>query len=600
MPATLNPKITDAGKAAAINATANGLQLAITHIALGTGKFSHQTSGAAMTAMVGRKEAVTIGGGVVSGVGGFRVNVRFTSWTGTPNPYDASELGFFAGDPAAGGVLFAIHSHPSDVLVQRNSLDYVASFNLQLTDVPAGSITVTIDPNASAALAMLSLHENASNPHTGYVRKIGDTSTGPQLGVTAAQHSDSKAFATTEFANRIGVNYPSIGGVGAATSSLQLVSGDIGRWIDLQTNAGSVTLPAASACRVGSTFSFRCNVANATIVAAGGDTLQSMGGTVSAYPVSLGETVTVSRNGATDWYIVSTGFRMPAGIVSYFAGNTAPPGWLKMNGVTLARAAYPALWAYAQANGAVSDADWNAGYSGRFSTGVAGNDFRIPDTRGVFLRALDDGRGLDAGRSFGTYQDHANRSHAHAMSDPGHAHSIYDPGHAHAVSDAGHSHSAWTDGQGNHSHAIFDPGHTHSAATTVNGAHSHGVSDPGHVHAGTVLSSLVGSLGSVEEGKGAPDWQVRDIGASGTGIAIVENGAHQHTFSTSADPSNLGIREGGLHGHNVGVGLSAASVGIFGAGTNIGINGGTTGITAQAEGTEARPRNIAWALFIKY
>lgn len=168
MPTIINPLITDAGLTAAINASAASLQLAITHIALGSGQY---TPAVGQTALTNRKEKITVAGGFVSGTGGFRVNAVFPAWAGVPNPYNATEIGFYAGDPDSDGVLFAVYSHPSNVIVQRNALDYVAQFGLQLSRVPAGSVTVTIDPGASQALALLSTHEAATDPHAPYASR---------------------------------------------------------------------------------------------------------------------------------------------------------------------------------------------------------------------------------------------------------------------------------------------------------------------------------------------------------------------------------------------------------------------------------------------
>jgi hypothetical protein len=170
MQAIINPLITDVGLAAAIAANGSGLQLAITHLALGTGKY---TPVAGATALTARKEKVTIAGGFVSATGGFRINALFPAWAGTPNPYTATEIGFYAGDPDAGGILFAVYSHLTDTLVVRNSLDYIASFGLQLSRVPAGSITITLDPSGAQALALVSAHEAATNPHPQYLMPAG-------------------------------------------------------------------------------------------------------------------------------------------------------------------------------------------------------------------------------------------------------------------------------------------------------------------------------------------------------------------------------------------------------------------------------------------
>jgi hypothetical protein len=44
---------------------------------------------------------------------------------------------------------------------------------------------------------------------------------------------------------------------------------------------------------------------------------------------------------------------------------------------------------------------------------------RTPDLRGVFLRGLDDGRGLDPGRALGTFQEYEIQAHRHAVSTAG-------------------------------------------------------------------------------------------------------------------------------------------------------------------------------------
>jgi len=384
--------ITDAGLAAAINASKNQLQLAITHVSLGTGKYDAQATGAGMTAMALRRETVAIGGGIVSGTGAFKMTCRFLSWKGAP--YDASELGFWAGDPAAGGVLFAVHSHVSDVLVNRNALDYVASFVLQLTRVPPGSVTVVIDPDSAQALALIGDHEAKADPHPQYVKKAGDTMTGYLLGLSAPQHDVSKRTATTEVVDRVGLNFPSSGGLALSEATSVLTLASVGRWVDIRTNGATVQLPKASSAKIGATYQISVSAANASLVPTDDDSFVFPGGSASVYPVVFGESITVTRNAAKEWRIVNVGFRLPAGMLAYFAGNVAPAGWLKLNGVTLSREAYPALWAYAlSTGGVVSDTDWwNNNLSGRFSSGVAGSDFRIPDLRGVFLRALDDAR----------------------------------------------------------------------------------------------------------------------------------------------------------------------------------------------------------------
>ena len=63
--------------------------------------------------------------------------------------------------------------------------------------------------------------------------------------------------------------------------------------------------------------------------------------------------------------------------------------------------------------------------------GDGSTTFNIPDLRGVPVRGLDDGRGIDTGRPLGSFQADQNLAHNHTINDPGHSHA--------ALRDAGNS-----------------------------------------------------------------------------------------------------------------------------------------------------------------
>jgi microcystin-dependent protein len=195
------------------------------------------------------------------------------------------------------------------------------------------------------------------------------------------------------------------------------------------------------------------------------------------------------------------GMAIPAGQVAAFVTQTAPSGWLKLNGGMYSRTTYARLWAFAAGAGNIcTEAQWSSGYFGLFTTGDGASSFRVPDFRGVFLRGLDEGRGLDISRAMGLYQDHANVFHDHALYDPGHAHAVYDPGHVH---------SGVTDIQGSHSHTYVAPTATAAATNDTGG--------------GTGIYGIVsGDTGAV----GGHNHNV-SVGANATGIGIYAAGTGQ-------------------------------------------------------------------------
>jgi microcystin-dependent protein len=216
----------------------------------------------------------------------------------------------------------------------------------------------------------------------------------------------------------------------------------------------------------------------------------------------------------------------------WFAISTPPPGWIRANGAVLNRADFPSLWA-AVGGEAVTEAQWIAGFSGRFSSGNGSTTFRVPELRGEFLRPWDESRGADPGRQFGTFQSSQNLSHTHG------ANSGTSGSHTHSVSsgNAGsHSHTGITGNAGSHNHNYVN----HNAGFAASG--------------GTLFAGI---------GAG---------GDAGTSF----NGDHQHdVFTNPAGDHNhpVFISPDGAHSH---------SITVLGEG-----------------GSEARPRNIALALFIK-
>ena len=211
------------------------------------------------------------------------------------------------------------------------------------------------------------------------------------------------------------------------------------------------------------------------------------------------------------------------GRVGIFLQPTPPTGWMRMNGTLLSRVLFPELWAHVQVVGAVSEADWAAGRQGWFSSGDGSTTFRIPLVGAEFIRALDDGRGVDIARLIGSTQAGDNAPHGHATVETPHGHATSETPHAHTGSSA-------PAGEHNHSGAKIPP-------------------------------------------------RITDVDSTGSTASM---------FSTDSE-STLPTEP--AHTHVVTV--NAASTGIT-------VQAATTGITIASQGTEARPRNIAWPFYLKY
>lgn len=212
---------------------------------------------------------------------------------------------------------------------------------------------------------------------------------------------------------------------------------------------------------------------------------------------------------------------VPTGAVSAFAMAAAPNGWLPANGATVSRTTYAALFdkigtTYGAGNGSTT--------------------FRLPDLRGEFIRGVDDGRGVDAGRVLGTLQSGEIASHGHTGS---------------AVSGGAHAHTG---------SAVSGGAHTHTGSTSSDGNHNHGVDLPGIT--GTFVNA---------QGFGSPV-----VGLSAVTQGTSTNGAHSHSVS---------IDSGGAHSHSL-------SVDSGGAHTH-------TLTIANTGGAETRPRNVAMLYCIK-
>jgi hypothetical protein len=165
------------------------------------------------------------------------------------------------------------------------------------------------------------------------------------------------------------------------------------------TTTGTIGLASATTSQIGGTKP-------------GAGLAVTVDGTIFATPatngaiggVIVGAGLNVSSSGVLAVDAVPPG-SVPSGTVQWFAGPTAPTGWLYCNGAQFLIATYPDLYAVI----------------GRIYSLLAtpADSFLIPDLRGQFLRGWDNRTtgGVDNARPFGSYQNDAFKEHNHKLLD---------------------------------------------------------------------------------------------------------------------------------------------------------------------------------------
>ena len=140
---------------------------------------------------------------------------------------------------------------------------------------------------------------------------------------------------------------------------------------------------------------------------------------------------------------IQTTYSNPVGTVIWYAGSTAPAGYLKANGDAIA-------------NGSGTTQSITADFSALYAI-VGAN---LPDLRGEFIRGWDDGKGTDSGRSIKSTQSDQNKEHNHSATS-----SVTDPGHTHTV-DAARQLGSAADGSPSNEHYANDSTRTTNSSTT--------------------------------------------------------------------------------------------------------------------------------------
>ncbi|MCK1670405.1 hypothetical protein [Bradyrhizobium sp. 150] len=360
-----------------------------------------------------------------------------------PKTYDPdySFSGFQASSPATplpatkldaelSGISAAITDHAAAIENVRRS-DGALKNNIVTYDSLSKSLQLTFDPtNGEAVAAAIAIAQAAATAASGSATSAGTSATNAAASAAAAATSAGSVNLAL-FLTKAG-NLAGMGNNDTALSNINAMKRD-------GTNAqGRLAVSADYSVADWNTaiasgyYSASPGAANAPdsanywlvhVMAADTDrtwitqiAYQFAAAATSTDSVLVYRRFSYSVSGTRVWTPWISNGVVPVGTTIWVNGTTAPPGYVKENGALLLRASYPGLWSFASSgatNNIVTEAAWASGSQGAFSTGDLSTTFRIPDARGGFIRAWDDGRGLDSGRVIGTFQADLLKDHTH-------------------------------------------------------------------------------------------------------------------------------------------------------------------------------------------
>lgn len=137
-------------------------------------------------------------------------------------------------------------------------------------------------------------------------------------------------------------------------------------------------------------------------------------GSYATLPAVKAESVIYVHSSGLMYWTGSIYRSVDCGSVFLHPAATPRAGTIKANGSILSKTTYAGLWSWATENGLVLPAaSWATGVA--FYADLGDDSFRIPDLRGEFFRAWDDGRGADPGRVFGRWQADDFKTHNHQI-----------------------------------------------------------------------------------------------------------------------------------------------------------------------------------------
>ncbi|EPD3061923.1 phage tail protein [Escherichia coli] len=425
--------LTNVGAAKLANATALGVQVEITQMAVGDGNGALPTPNPAQTALVHELRRAPLNTLSIDPNNANQIIAEQVI------PEDVGgwwirEIGLFDKD----GDMIAVANCAETYKPQlQEGSGRVQVVRMILIVSSTAAVTLKIDPSVVLATRQyvddqiiqvkafvdqqLAAHIAAADPHKQYAPKASPALTGTPTAPTATAGNNSTQLANTAFVQAALVAV--IGGAPATLDTLKEIATAINNDPNFSAtinNALALKAPLASPAMTGTpTAPTAAQTVNNTQIATTEFVKSAIAALVASSPAALdtlnelaaalgndpnfATTVTNALagkqpldstltdlsgktvNGILQYLGLGEGSALPVGVPVPWPSATPPTGWLKCNGAAFSAEEYPELAKVYPTN-------------------------KLPDLRGEFIRGWDDGRGVDAGRQLLSSQGDAIRN----------------------------------------------------------------------------------------------------------------------------------------------------------------------------------------------